>query len=449
MENEAVFIVSDNTCSIDVISRHNLYMEGADMNWYCKKCEKIHLDDELCPHIKSDLQKHPELVTEIANFTIVAGDEMLITTQALDNVASQINKVANTNFSYEGTQQFARDIQVFKRLSDEPFSKSGHFATPENAKSYLNSIIEETKTNPRAMSAFESKLTGYSQEVDWLRMRQGTISSIYEKDYLLENNAAGIDGVTINRFNGKTISRTTIKASKNKITASSTAINDVKEAIEKGAANDQDIIFGPKGTKIAAENAGLKNPVIEKNTQKQIAESNERLIEKIKNGQAVTTPTLQQVSRKVAQGAVVGAVVSVTVSSFINYIRFKNGEITEREALNNVAEEAIKGVLIGGAMAGVAIFLPGGFIGVIAGMAIGLYFNAVCTNVLDEIFGKGAYGAIMKSSGYIYGMTENLADCYRKIMANQKLVDENITNSLNEQKLIEENFVVFEEKKGE
>ena len=110
------------------------------MNWYCEKCGKIHKDDEMCPKIKKQLKDHPEWLKEAADFTAVAGEEALITSQALDVVAKGVNKLAGTNLSYEGTQRFARDIQVFKRLSEEPFSRSGAFATPEAAKSRLNFV---------------------------------------------------------------------------------------------------------------------------------------------------------------------------------------------------------------------------------------------------------------------------------------------------------------------
>lgn len=419
------------------------------MNWYCEKCKKIHGEEELCPHIKAQLKQHPEWVSEAANFATVAGQEALITSQALDGVAQGINKLAGTNLAYEGTQQFARDIQVFKRLSEEPFSRSGAFASPENAKAYLENVLEIAKEKPRALTSFDSKLTGYGQEADWLRMKQGEISSLWQKSNLLENNAAGIDGTTVNRFTGKTISRTTIKASKNAMTANSTGIRDVQEAIEKGTATDKDIIFGPKGTEAATRKAGLTNPVIEKNSAEQIQSSNERLKQKILNGQAVTNPTLQQVGQKTAQGAIVGAAVAVTVSTITNYVRYKNGELTIGETFSNIGEDTLKGALVGGAMAAVAIFLPQGVIGFVAGMAIGIYISTTCTNILDEIFGKGAYGAILNASGYVYGMTFNLADYYEKIEKNNKTVKANAQKVQKIQDEIDKNFDLFEQMKGE
>ena len=291
-------------------------------------------------------------------------------------------------------------------------------------------------------------MTGYSQEVDWVRLKQGEISSLWKKSTLLENNAPGVDGVTVNRFTGKDISRTTIKASKNPMTSNSTGISDVKEAIEKGTADGKDIIFGTKGTEGAARDAGLKNPVVEKNTTEQIKNSNNRLEQKILDGQAATSPMLQQIGKKMAQGAIVGAAVAVTVSTITTYVRYKNGELTREEAFSNVVEDTLKGALVGGGMGAVTIFLPGGVIGFVAGMAIGIYFSKLCTNILDEIFGNGAYGAILNASGYVYGMTFNLATYYKKIEFNNRQTNRNIERAQATQAIIESNFNLFEKMKG-
>jgi energy-converting hydrogenase Eha subunit A len=338
---------------------------------------------------------------------------------------------------------------VFKRLNEEPFSRSGVFSSPENAKSYYENMLKIAEEKPHARISFESKLTGYAQEVDWLRKKQGEISSIYQKSTLFNSNEPGVDGETVNRFTGKTINRTTVKASINPMTKNSTGIKGIKEAIEKGTATEKDIIFGPKGTKAAAKAAGLKNPVIEKNSAEQIRTSNSRLEHKIVTGRAVTAPTLQQIGQKTIQGAVVGAAVAITVSAITTYVRYKNGELTRDEAFRDVAEDTLKGALVGAALGGVTIFLPVGVIGYVAGMAIGVYFSRVCTNILDEVFGKGAYGAILNASGYVYGMTSNLAEYYKKIKSNLAETKTNLETAEAEQRAIEENFKIFEKMKGE
>ncbi len=413
------------------------------MRWYCEKCKKIHSDDELCPRYRKQLEQNPDLLAGIIDFSTVAGEEYLITSQSLDVVANGINHLVGTNLSYEGTQQFARDIQVFKRLNEEAFSKAGVFSNPNAAKSYLESATKGQ------LDSLNLKLTGSAQEVDWLRMKQGELSSLFEKSTLLEKNAPGVDGITVNRFTGKTISRTTVKASVKPMSSNSTAVRGVKKAIEKGTATSDDIFFGPKGTEAAARKAGLTNPVIEKNTAEQIEKSNERLKDKIINNQATTGATLEQVSNKMTQGAVVGAAISITVSSITNYMQYRNGEISREEAFVNISEETVKGALVGGAMGAVTIFLPVGAIGFVAGFAIGVYFNKTCTNILDEVYGKGAYGAILDSSGYVYGMTFNLAEYYKKINDNLKQTETNVGKTRQEQSSAEDNLAAFEAMKGD
>ena len=419
------------------------------MIWYCSKCKKHHKDDELCPRMKTQLKENPNILTDALNFITVAVEERLIKTQAWDKVCQGVNRLVGTDFSYEGTNQLARDIQVFKRLNDEPFSRCGAFASPEKAQSYFENVQKVAQNKPRAMTSFESKLTGYSQEVDWLRWKKGQISSLWEKSSLLNDNAAGVDGITVNRFNGKTINRTTCKASVNPMNSNSTGINDVKEAITKGTATDQDIIFGSEGVKEASKGAGLTNPVVEKNTTDQIRSSNNRLKEKIANGQATTSVTIDQVGKKMAQGAIVGAIVSVAISSICTYIRYRNGELSKEEAFRDVAEDTIKGCICGAGMGAVTIFLPSGFVGWVCGIAIGIYFSKACTNVLDEIFGKGVYGAILDSAGYIYGTTYNLGEYLKQIELNDKQTECNINNAIQLQRQIESNFDKFERSKKE
>lgn len=401
------------------------------MSWYCEKCKTIHTDEQLCPHIQEQLRKTPQLLSEAANFASVAGQYDLITSQRLDSVAQAVNKVAGTNLSYEGTHQYARDIQVFKRINEEARKRAGYFSSPDKAKAYLEEIINSGSDG--TMRSFDSMLTGSSQEVDWLRMQQGKLSSIWKKSVLLNDNAPGIDGITYNRFNNGTVSRVTIKASKDAGTRTGgniqSNVNKVGEAIEKGRVTNKDVIYGVEGTADAAKKAGLSNPVVEQNTPKQVSDSNSRLKRKVLDGKAVTSPTAPQVLEKMGQGAVVGAVVSLGISTLTNYIRYRNGELTREEAFRDVGEDTTKGALIGGAMAGVTIFIPGGAIGFVGGMAIGMYLNASLTNVLDEVYGKGAYLQLLHASGYIMGTSMNLMDAYQEFSANTQQVNQTLVET--------------------
>lgn len=419
------------------------------MKWYCKICKKIHDDEELCLNIKSQLKEDPQLLVSALDFINVAGQDALISTQALDTVAQGVNKLTGTNLAYEGTKQFARDIQVFQRLNTEVFSRSKHFSSANKAMNYYENVKIISETKEKAMHAFEAKLTGYSQEVDWLKMKQGQISSLWERSSLLGNNAPGVDGTTVSRFTGKTISRTTIKASKNAVNRNNTGVKGVEKAISKGTASEKDIIFATKGTREAAKKAGLDNKVKEYNTAESVKKSNERLKSKIADGQATTYVTMDQLKKKMVQGAVVGAAIGITISSITSYVKYRNGEISKEDVFKEISQDTLKGAITGAGMGAVTIFIPGGAIGFLGGVAIGIYFNSTVTNVLDEIYGKGAFGAILDSTGYVYGMTLNLSNYYEKIKVNDRQTKSNIKEAQLIQNEIEKNFDIFDKMKGE
>lgn len=396
------------------------------MMWYCEKCRRMHDDHEMCPHIVQQVKKDPSIISDAANFAVVAGEYHLSTSNALNSLFENINKVAGTNLSYEGTHQISRDIQVFKRLNEEPFVRAGVFSTPQKAQAYLANVKKIAETKPKSMTAFDAKLTGYAQEIDWLREMKGRIDSIIYKSELLSGNAAGVDGTTYNRFTGKTISRTTIKASINPMDKNSKGILDVKEAIKKGTASKKDIIFGPEGTEAAARAAGLDNPVIEKNSYQEIKLSNERLKSKIEAGKAHTTITPDQLGASMLNGAVIGAAIELTMSSITCFIKYRNGEISRDEAFREIGEETAKGAITGGALSGITLFLPASAVGFVGGMAVGIYVSAVTKNLLDEVFGKGFYEQVLHTSGYIYGTSTALADAVQIINANQKQISRNL-----------------------
>ena len=164
-------------------------------------------------------------------------------------------------------------------------------------------------------------------------------------------------------------------------------------------------------------------------TMDSVKESTKRLTEKIANGKANITVTSSELMSKMAQGAVIGAAFALTVSGITNFIRYKNGEISEQEAFRDIGEDAAKGLLTGGAMAGVTLFLPGGPLGYVAGMAIGMYIGATCTNLLDEIFGKGAYEQILNACGYIEGTARNVEEMLKEYQRNIQRIDTNLARS--------------------
>lgn len=413
---------------------------------YCERCKNVHEKEGLCADMKNQLQNNPNLISESMNFTNLATQHQLISTQALDGVAMSINKLADTNLTFEGSKQCARDIQVFQQLNVDAFKNSGVFNDHGLAQKYLQEGGISIENN------LKRKLTGTAQEIDWLRDRKGSLTRIFEKAKLVGEetaNAPGIDGVVENRFTGLKKGVSVKNSISNK--GLGTNVRDVLKAIDKGTINPDDIIVGTDGTKNSVTKMLEKN--IEKATREGNSEllgklkdargklkvkeignfeksknSTERLFNKAKNGKAYNSINRKVITKQMRNGGVIGAAVSFSTASISNYLKYKNGEITREKAFSEIGQETCSGAIIGSAMGGLSLFFPPGAIGFVAGIAVGMYVSKTTQNVMNEVFGKGAFEQILHTSGYIYGTTMNLKTLLSEIEMNENKINENHTN---------------------
>jgi hypothetical protein len=431
-------------------------------NRYCKQCKLVHTLNELCPREIEQLRRNPQLITEAATFTSIAGQYGLCATQALDSVGSAVNKLASTNLSFEGAQQAARDIQVFKQLSVDAYCNCGVFDGPANAQAYQAFLDAKGEKSAQMLL---NKLTGTAQEVDWQIAEGGKLKSIFQKSYLVGEhtpNAPGIDGETVWRFTGKTVSRTSVKAATTQ-GGVNTNVSGVIKSLKNGTLNPRDALFGIEGTQevfnktiekelqlaIQEGNTELVNrlqeakqhlTITESGTQVSTQTSTDRLLEKVVNGEAVTTIGRDQIAQQALQGAVIGAAVALTVSAISTYLKFKNGEITREEAIRDIAQDTLNGAVVGAAMGTISLFLPAGAIGFVGGMAIGIYVGTLTKNILAEVFGKGAFEAILHSSGFVFGTTSNLKSVLRAMELNHKKIQQNTRNAITTSQNIDDNL---------
>src|SRR5699024_10139802 len=360
---------------------------------YCERCKNLHGKEELCSDLKNQLQNDPNLISEAMNFTNLAAQHQLISTQALDGVAMSINKIANTGLTFEGSKQCARDIQVFQQLNVDAFKNSGVFNEPKLAQRYVQSGGTSIENN------LKRKLTGTAQEVDWLRNRKGSLTRILEKAKLVGEetaNAPGIDGMGKNRITGKE-SGVSVK---NSISNKGVGANgrDILKAIAKGTIKPADRIVGTKGTKNSVEKMLNKNidKVVKEGNQELLEKlkiakdemkvqeignfeeaknSTERLTNKVKSGEAYSRINSKMVAKQMRNGGVIGAAVSFSTASISNYLKYNNGEITREKAFSEIGQETCSGAIIGSAMGGLSLFFPPGAIGFAAGIAVGMYVS--------------------------------------------------------------------------
>jgi len=286
---------------------------------FCPYCKEKHGENDLCTYLKKELHNDPGLLSQAADFTSVAGQYRLATSQDLAHLIR----------GFEGSHQVARDIHVFKRVNEEQFRRLGVFNTPEKAKQYLENAT------PKQLENLSKKLSGAGQEVDWLRKKQGEIQSLWEKSRLFTGNAPGVDSETVNRFTGNTISRTTIKAAQSN-SGLNTNVQGTIKSLKNGTLDPCDDVFGVQGikkvllnklnkeiehalktgdTELAKRLTEAKDNLIitESNTASGVNESVNRLKDKIANGEASTVITADHVWKQAAKGAVIGAAIGLTV----------------------------------------------------------------------------------------------------------------------------------------
>lgn len=121
-----------------------------------------------------------------------------------------------------------------------------------------------------------------------------------------------------------------------------------------------------------------------------------------------SSSSIRALSETQFPSASVGLVYGVTKSAVTNFIKYKTGEITKQEMARAFGKDAVKGTLVTCSMAMIAF--PEGVIGVAAAMGVAMYLDAACTNLLDEVFGEGAYEQILHACGYVASTANNIAD---------------------------------------
>ena len=139
-----------------------------------------------------------------------------------------------------------------------------------------------------------------------------------------------------------------------------------------------------------------------------------------------TSSAVKSLSETQFPSATIGLVYGITKSAVTNFIKYKTGEITKKEMAKSFGKDAVKGALVTCSMAIIAF--PEGAIGVAAAMGVAMYLDATCTNLLDEVFGEGAYEQILHACGYVASTANNIVDMlaeYQKQM--QRISKSNTT----------------------
>lgn len=124
--------------------------------------------------------------------------------------------------------------------------------------------------------------------------------------------------------------------------------------------------------------------------------------------QKSSVSSIRALSKTQFPGAAVALVYGITKSAVTNFLKYKNGELTKAEMARAFGKDAVKGSLVTCSMAVIAF--PPGAVGAVAAMGVAMYLDAACTNLLNEVFGEGAYEQILHACGYVASTANNIVD---------------------------------------
>jgi len=306
----------------------------------------------------------------------------------------------------KNTQDYIRDTQVFRTLADK-FRFSEIFNSPESIQNWLSQHSEHTD------HIFRRLVGDGAGEVDAIRQANGGLRSLfYHTDFVrdasghIPSNTAGIDAQAVNRFTGEVVEKIQIKSnwSNDPVSLRQT----IREFLNSNHYSKDITLAGPKELIEEARNMGVQNKLVIVNSTSENMESGRELIEKIQSRDASVQGhiTFAGASERIAKGAIIGVAVTAAISSLSNYISYKKGKITGKEALINIGKDSSKGAIVGGTLGGLSLLFPPGAVGIGIGIAVGTGIR----KIIDAAYGDGAYRETVNSIGAVEATVQSTAD---------------------------------------
>ncbi|MGN7384086.1 hypothetical protein [Paenibacillus sp. SAFN-117] len=361
-------------------------------SYYCHSCQSDHsiMSTIGIRHLHHNLSEK-----DMANFMNVA-----TTIPAYEVVRNGIPGV------YEGTDAFIREVNIAQTLQDK-FPNVEAFKTTTGFKEWLYEHLQGS--NNAAANAL-SKLQGDAAgEVDFIHEMQGSIRSLFTKidfprnaDGRIISNMPGIDAVEINRITGEVINEFQVKTLRSAESINST----LKDFLSNDHYKPTTVLVGPQELIDRAHEMGIPNPTKVMGTLQDNQNSAQELSNKVLNEELALNITAGEVAEKVIGGAVIGAAISVGVSSLLSYLQYINGKITFEEMKRRIAKDGVKGAITGGALAGLSLFIPSGIIG----FGIGFVVGTSLRRLLDEAYGDGMFGEVLSTTKAVHANIQLLAN---------------------------------------
>lgn len=361
-------------------------------NYYCHDCNKRHdlMSGVGIAHLRKNLTEH-----DMANFI-----NLSTTLPTYEVVTNGIPGV------YEGTDKFVREVSIAQTLQDK-FPNVEAYKSSEGLKEWLTDRLNMSNSaSANALSRIQGDAAG---EVDFISDMQGDIRSLFNKidfprnaDGRIISNHPGIDAIEINRFTSDIMNEYQIKTLR-----SADSINDtLKEFLSSDNYKPSTVLVGPQELIDKAIEIGIPNPTRAFGTLQDNLSSAEDLKQKILHEQLALQMTPESVAREVIGGGMIGAAISVTVSSLMTFMQYKAGKLSIDELKQKIAQDGLKGVITGGSLAGLSLFIPGGIIGCGVGFVVGTTLR----RLLDEAYGTGLFGDVLGLTKSIHANVELVAN---------------------------------------
>lgn len=299
---------------------------------------------------------------------------------------------------FEGTDAFVREVKIIQTLQ-EKFPNVDAFKTTDGLKEWLEEQLQgSNNAAANALSRIQGDAAG---EVDFVREMQGSIRNIFTKidfprnaDGRIVSNNPGIDAIEYNRLTGEIINEYQVKTLR-----SADSINEtLRDFLNNDHYKPTTVLVGPQELIDRAHELGIPNPTKVMGTLQDNLDSANELSNKILNEQLAIGMTPGSVAGEMISGAAIGAVISVTVSGLVTYLQYKSGKITFDEMKIKIAKDGLKGVITGGAMASLSLFIPGGIIGAGVGFVAGVTLR----RLLDEAYGDGMFGGVLETTRAVH-----------------------------------------------
>lgn len=140
-----------------------------------------------------------------------------------------------------------------------------------------------------------------------------------------------------------------------------------------------------------------------------------------------SSSAVRELSNTAFPASSVGLAYGISKSALTNFIKYKNGELTKEEATKTFSKDAVKGSLITCSLA--MVIFPATAVGTAASVGVAIYLDAVCTNILDEVFGEGLYEQILHASGHITAVAQNAVEQIKEFSSNVQMTEQHIKSS--------------------